>query len=375
MIDWQRAFYWLLLAALIFLALEQFADGLIEHAHAPMLDLAVYRSAVEGRPPVRGASGQMLFVYHPLVLDMLRLLGGQFVLKMLMVYAGLLLLYGATVREIPHWAFATFLGMSFSGIGVAAITTGNVTPFLQLAILGLAARGFDSRERRIAFLIAVAIATIVKPYMILTALIPLGVSAARRETLRPIVIEIAAMVGALIAVVGLYALVRPDATAAFIAALRTQTLTQGDLGIGVYGRLVHAIGEPAAMAAHLASIAAIAAIAIGSAWRQGRLTDPSFALLLFFLATIVNPRLQDYDLFPALVALILYVLSAGGWRATAALLPAFIAAAIPLHGARFVDIETGFWPYAPNVYAVAMALLVLALLSLPRLPQSPAARP
>ncbi|TZG27830.1 hypothetical protein [Sphingomonas montanisoli] len=371
----ERALHWLLLAVLILLAAEQFADALIEHRHAPMLDLAVYRSAAENGPLIRSPHGPMYFTYHPIMRHFFEALGAQFDLKLLTVYTLLTLLYGATIHTRPGAALATFLGLAIGGLGVAAITTGNITPFVQLAILGLAARGFDAPRDRWTFLAAVAVTAIVKPYMIAYAILPLGVAMGRRQPLRPHMIAAAATIGAVVALIALYAVVRPDETATFIRNLTTQTLAQGDLGIGSYGRLAGQLGSAGALIAHGLIVLTAAAIAIGSAWRQGRLADPAFALLLFFLAAILNPRLQDYDLFPAIVALTLYILSTGGWRATAALLPAFIAAAIPLHGARFVDIESGFWPYAPNVYAVATALLVLGLLTLPRSPRSPSARP
>ena len=57
---------------------------------------------------------------------------------------------------------------------------------------------------------------------------------------------------------------------------------------------------------HFAILGTVILATLFLAKRSGLLNSSRFTLLLYFLLTILNPRLKVYDLFPALIALFIF---------------------------------------------------------------------
>jgi hypothetical protein len=97
----------------------------------------------------------------------------------------------------------------------------------------------------------------------------------------------------------------------FLSAVQGQTIGKRDLGYGLVmyfyeyylsaGSLIYR-----AFVLHFAILSVLILMILLLAKRSDQLNSARFALLLYFLLTILNPRLKVYDLFPALIALFIF---------------------------------------------------------------------
>ena len=98
----------------------------------------------------------------------------------------------------------------------------------------------------------------------------------------------------------------------FLAAVQGQTIGKHDLGYGLvmYFYEYYVSAGPLlyrAFVLHFVILAAILFTVLIFAYRKNILNQSSFTLLLYFLLTLLNPRLKVYDIFPALAALFIFI--------------------------------------------------------------------
>jgi hypothetical protein len=114
---------------------------------------------------------------------------------------------------------------------------------------------------------------------------------------------------------------------------------------------------------HFAILGAILFLTFFLAKRSSALNSSRFALLLYFLLTILNPRLKVYDLFPALIALFIYVSAFEQSK----IVKFFFVIAYALSLSQLVGTpffaHTGILSDPLNVYYLTMGLVFIASLS------------
>jgi hypothetical protein len=114
---------------------------------------------------------------------------------------------------------------------------------------------------------------------------------------------------------------------------------------------------------HFAILGAILFLTCFLAKRSGALNSSRFALLLYFLLTILNPRLKVYDLFPALIALFIYVSAFEQSK----IVKFFFVIAYALSLSQLVGTpffaHTGILSDPLNVYYLTMGLVFITSLS------------
>ena len=354
----------LFLAILLILVVTQIAHAALTYRQDIYWDLRVYHDAVMTAGDPYADHGGLRYIYHPLVLEFMRVFGGQIEFAMMTFYVGCAIVFALGMKSVPQAGLATSLGVAFSGLGIASIATGNLTPFLHLALLGLVARGSAGRTDRAIFLAAVALSAIVKPYMLAYAGIPLMVALVERRQIARVALEIAVMMIVLITVVASYTVMHPIEFHAFLDALRAQTSDSGDLGYSLFSRFVElsARGYGQLLLLHLVTVIAVSTMTIGLAIKQGRQQGIAFAFLIYFLCSMLNPRLKDYDLLAAMIALFVYCLNTqAGWRALIIPVIAFVPPTIQLMIKRSFILEMDFWAAPFNVYYSSIGLILLCL--------------
>lgn len=280
-------------------------------------DLGIYEKAVavynSGGDPY-SLNGYLSFVYQPLVLRLMAVFGSSLGIIFIVGYISALGFFLSSLGAKLSWWLYSFLAFAYCGIGAISLGSGNVTAFLHLVLLGILLRSIRNpnitRSYK-SFILAVTLFSLIKPYMLAYLLIPLITSSRTKH-------QKSAWVGVLLAAcfVGLVMLCSVlyfgSEFQAFLAAVKGQTLGKRDLGYGLVmyfydyylsaGDLIYR-----AFVLHFAIIGALLVGTLFLAIRNKQIHQPSFTLLLYFLLTILNPRLKVYDLFPALIALFIYV--------------------------------------------------------------------
>jgi hypothetical protein len=252
-----------------------------------------------------------LFIYQPIVLRGMALFGEYLGVIMILLYVGSLLFFFQSLGNNRSWWLASFFAFAYCGLGTVSIGSGNITAFLHLILISLLLRNIKKDAITFTtFVVAVILFSLVKPYFIAYLLIPLATTFQTYSQKR--VWSLTITVGLMFtgAIIGSW-LYFGEEFQAFISAVRTQTIDKHDLGHGVVmyfyeyyrsaGTLIYR-----AYLLHFAILGSVILLALFLANRSNLLKQANFALLLYFLLTILNPRLKVYDLFPALVALFLF---------------------------------------------------------------------
>jgi hypothetical protein len=295
-------------------------------------DLSVYQRAVDdlraGHDPYRTGAG-LPFVYHPLVLDAFRLLNQFVALRpaLLVLYA---ISFGWFVFELAVWldtagrtaarahgvsaptglssGISSFLAAAaFGGVGITSFLTGNITSFMHFALLAafLRANRKPGRMSRVVPGALLLLFSIIKPYFLLYLLIPVVLASGKRAAL----VRLACM-GAVFGGVWLVlAHLEPMEYAAFIGALKYQSLQRLDIGYSffwVFRRVLN--NDWLALGMHVAASAVLLLLAglfIRRSDEEKR--DGAALFLLYMVLTLANPRMKEYDLFPALVCFFIFL--------------------------------------------------------------------
>ena len=329
-------------------------------------DIAVYeRAAVayaSGANPWR-TDALFPFVYHPMILRVLAFLNGLVPLRLLLPALTLAALVWVSYelmrasRSDPNpgpagsgqpriigpvqFLFAVAVGGAFGGIGAPALMSGNLAPLLSFSLVaalirGRYATGVFSRYLPYATILLFAL---VKPYLLLFLAVPVVL-----YERRVIALVSGSVVVALFAAIWISFQRRwPDEYAQFLTNLHGATLAKGDLGytfFHFFGALTHNV--MLAVVLHTVVVVLLLAL-VQQFFKQkyaGRATPflPHF-LVLYLVLTVANPRMKEYDLFPALVGFFAVFGALSRWSAyltlaallptvfplTAVLVPAFVA--------------------------------------------------
>jgi hypothetical protein len=264
------------------------------------------------------------FVYHPLVLRVLARLEAFVSLKVLLpalTLAAVAWLFvellraagkpsaegqtsgglGTGVIDPARVALGILAAAGFGGIGVPALMSGNLSPLMHFALMaaflrGRSAAGTFSRYLPYGLIFLFAL---VKPYLLIYLAVPVLL-----YERRVVALTCSAVVVALFALTWQsFRAQWPAEYASFVANLSWHVLGRGDIGYSFFYVFLSLTRKlPLALLLHaVVSLLLIALVPLLFAKKYGR--RPPFVprLMLTYLAlTVANPRMKDYDLFPAL---------------------------------------------------------------------------
>ena len=330
-------------------------------------DISVYERAVadysQGVDPYR-TDVMFPFVYHPLVLRLFAILSSVLSLKVVLPALTLaaLVWLSRELLDAVAWsstapvqsaretreriigpsqlALAIAAASGFGGIGAAALLSGNMSPVMHFALMAALLRGGRTHNalwRYLPYLLILLFA-LIKPYFLIFLAAPVLLYERRIVA-----------VGWALAVVALFSAIWfssqmywPAEYAQFIANLRGHILGRGDLGYTffyVFGAITH---KPIlALELHtIVSLLLIALVPLLFAKKYGRAIPFAPQLLVLYLAlTLANPRMKDYDLFPALVGFFAVSGILSKW-ATQITLAGLMLSLVPLLSWAFPDLTS-----------------------------------
>jgi hypothetical protein len=318
-------------------------------------DLAVYRRAVadydRNVDPYR-TDVVLPFVYHPLVLRLFALTNGILRLKVSLPLLELAafawfafeFLHATLPREAPGNGpapriLAVAAAGAFGGIGVPAFMAGNITSFMHFALIASLLH-----SRRVAGVPSaclpyglILLFALIKPYFLIFLAGLVLLSASRTTALAYSAAVVLVVAAAWLS----FDFFRPAEFAHFIGALRSQILDKGDLGYTFFG-LLDALTHKHLLALALHAVACsllIAAVLLLFAGKYGCAAVFAPQLFVTYLVlTLANPRMKDYDLFPALIGFFA-VFGLAPRRAALGTLAALLLSLVPLLAPVFQDLS------------------------------------
>jgi hypothetical protein len=339
-------------------------------------DLGIYEKAVavfnQGGNPY-DLNGYLSFVYHPLVLRLMALFGDYLELVLIGAYLLSLLFFLRSLGSNRSWWLYTFLAFAYCGIGTISIGSGNVTVFFHLVLLGILLRhithcnvsAINPRPPFTGFILAVLLFSLVKPYLLAYLLIPMVMtwrSNHQKHTWSLILVSVFVLAIILL----LSSLYFGTEFQAFLTAVQGQTIGKHDLGYGLVmyfyeyyrsaGPLIYR-----AFVLHFAILSILILAILYLAKRSQLIQKPHFVLLLYFLLTILNPRLKVYDLFPALIALFIYASALDQSRVVKVLFIFAYALSLRQLAGTPLFAHNGILSDPLNVYYLTMGLILIGL--------------
>ena len=347
-------------------------------------DMGIYEKSVSvfrsGGNPYE-LNGYLSFVYQPLILRFMALFGSHLEIALMAAYIGSLLFFFSSLGSNRSWWLYAFLAFAYCGIGTISIGSGNVTVFFHLILLSILLRHISNRDndgvvsnnKFLVFILLVVLFSLVKPYMLAYLLIPIVLTwKSNQQRSTWILVLLAGSFLAFILI--LSSLYFGAELQSFLSAVQGQTIGKRDLGYGLVmyfydyylsaGTLIYR-----AFVLHFAILGAILLITLFLAKRSGALNNSRFALLLYFLLTILNPRLKVYDLFPALIALFIYVSAFEQSKIVKLFFVIAYALSLKQLAGTPLFAHTGILSDPLNVYYLTMSLVFLG--ALPKLLQKP----
>jgi len=348
-------------------------------AQGILWDLGIYEKAVNtfnaGGNPYE-LNGYLSFVYHPLVLRAMAWFGNYLGPALIAFYIASLLFFFSSLGGNRSWWLYSFLAFAYCGIGTISIGSGNITVFFHLVLLGILLKSItaeqtlktNSGKLTTTFILAVVLFSIVKPYMLAYLLIPLVLTWKTQQ--QKSIWSLTFLAGLVLALTLLLSSLYFGAEfQSFLSAVQGQTIGKRDLGYGLVmyfyeyylsaGSLIYR-----AFVLHFAILGAILLETLFLAKRSGILNSSRLMLLVYFLLTILNPRLKVYDLFPALIALFIYASAFEQSR----LIKSLFLIAYALSLSQLVDTplfaQTGILSDPLNVYYLTMGLVMIGILPL-----------
>lgn len=342
-------------------------------------DMGIYEKAVSvfrsGGSPYE-LNGYLSFVYQPLVLRFMALFGSHLEITLMAAYVGSLLFFFSSLSSNRSWWLYAFLAFAYCGIGTISIGSGNVTVFFHLILLSILLRyisngdndGVVSNNKFLVFILLVVLFSLVKPYMLAYLLIPMALTwkSNQQRSTWMLVLLAASFLALILILSSLYFGVEFQS---FLSAVQGQTIGKRDLGYGLVmyfydyylsaGSLIYR-----AFVMHFAILGAILLIMLFLAKRSGTLNNSRFALLLYFLLTILNPRLKVYDLFPALIALFIYASAFEQSKIVKFFFVIAYALSLSQLAGTPLFAHTGILSDPLNVYYLTMGLVMIGMLPL-----------
>jgi hypothetical protein len=264
------------------------------------------------------------FVYHPLVLRVLARFEALISLELLLptltlAAAGWLIVEllragakpsnqgQAHQARDPGIIVPTQVGLGlvaaagFGGIGIPALMSGNLSPLMHFALLAALVRGRSASDAISRYLPygLIFLFALVKPYM----LIYLGATVLLYRP-RMTAMTCSALTAALFALSWLSFKARwPAEYNSFVANLSGHVLARGDIGYTFFYFFLSLTRKiPLALALHaVISCLLIALVMLLFTQKYGsRAPFVPQLMLVYLVLTLANPRMKDYDLFPAL---------------------------------------------------------------------------
>jgi hypothetical protein len=336
-----------ILALVISLSIFNIAFHLYAYRNGILWDLAVYQTAVENIENNSNpyATGQgLLFIYHPIVLGLFR------ILAQINLSIGLGLFYLISVLFIylslgHKYSKELLLSISFGGLGLTSFATGNVTTFLHLFLLALLLKGVRNDNYYLSYPIIILF-SLIKPYFLAYIFVPIFVN---QSDLKKQIKLCLLFIATYVAIIILYHVVNPDIAGKFYAALHYQTLAKGDIGYSFFfwaSKLTHS--DLISIILH--SIFSIALIVsfyfFRLRWFGKNLSKTNALFMTYFVLTIINPRMKEYDLFPALLSLFIFGKNVLGEKFLKYYLASLTVVSVPL----LVQILTQLWGLSPSIY-------------------------
>jgi hypothetical protein len=342
-------------------------------------DLGIYEKAVNvfnaGDNPYE-LNGYLSFVYHPLVLRVMAWFGSYLGPALITLYIASLLFFFISLGSNRSWWLYSFLAFAYCGIGTISIGSGNITVFFHLVLLGILLRSINAEQTLKAnsgklttiFILAVVVFSLVKPYMLAYLLIPLVLTWKTQQ--QKSVWSLTFLAGLVLALTLLLSSLYFGAEfQSFLSAVQGQTIGKRDLGYGLVmyfyeyylsaGSLIYR-----AFVLHFTILSAITLITLYLAKRSGILNSSRFMLLVYFLLTILNPRLKVYDLFPALIALFIYASALEQSRLIKGLFLIAYALSLSQLAGTPLFAHTGILSDPLNIYYLTMGLVMIGILPL-----------
>jgi hypothetical protein len=330
-------------------------------------DISVYERAVadysRGVDPYR-TDVMFPFVYHPFVLRLFAILSSVLPLKVVLpaltlaalVWLSRELLDAAAwlgtaplqsacetrKRSIGPWqlALAIAAASGFGGNGAAGLLSGNMSLLMHFALMAALLRGGRVHSvfwRHLPYVLILVFA-LIKPYFLIFLAAPVLLYERRM-----VAVGWSLAVAALFTAMWLSFQVYWAAEYAhFIANLRYHILGRGDLGYTFF-YVFGAITRKPLLALELHTIVSLLLIALVPllfAKKYGRAIPFAPQLLVLYLTlTLANPRMKDYDLFPALIGFFAVSGMLSKWS-TQITLAGLLLSLVPLLSPAFPDLSS-----------------------------------
>lgn len=316
-------------------------------------DLHVYTRAVSEfllhqNPYLTGdVIHQFPFVYHPVVLRFLTVIHQLIPLNLflLSVYAVVTIFFIIQIYKTADTLktqcsienfnppLTLLASLSFGGAGIVALMSGNLSIYMHMLLIAslLIACRLRSNFSNNASFIAIFLMAFIKPYFLAYLIIPICLSQSpKRLLIRSMVVIISFGF-----VWTSMSLVLSAEYQQFIGALNSLIET-GDIGYSFFGILKNRINIRSVEIAMLIHAAIATVIFIGSGYivfNLRKLKSPvsryQILFLTYFVCTIINPRMKEYDFFAVIFCLMAFI-SISRANPLKIIFPGFFISQIPL---------------------------------------------
>lgn len=314
-------------------------------------DLQVYSRAVNelslhANPYQTGdAAHQFPFVYHPVILQLFSLINSFISLNAFLIgtYAAIATYFALQYNKViktssdthsfTHTGLNLITALVFGGAGVVAVMSGNLSTYMHLGLLATFMMAIRSKSGALKHIPTYAIffLALIKPYF----LAYLAVSLCTSRSLKKSFIQCALLVTSFaIGWVLLSRLFTPEYER-FLTAL-SSLVDAGDIGYSLFGLLKNRFNiHNTVLALSIHAVFAIVAILVAG-WFVAILRKSSYVVsqyqivfLTYFICTIINPRMKEYDFFASALCLITFICISSS-RPIKIILPGFLISQIPL---------------------------------------------
>lgn len=349
----------LIKTAIVAVVIAQFILGIKKFSKGDFFwDLNIYADAVKKYVAGENAyelSDGNLFVYHPAVLQFFSLAGDGLKTVLIAAYIMICVFFLFFLLRHRELRLPFSLGFFYLGFGILSFVTGNVTLFLHLALIMLLFDALKPNGRVVVYICAVAIFSLIKPYLLLYLLV-LPAVFARRGGHISTVAKITAIVFVLyVCVVVIHSVMFSDAFFMFYQSLKMQTIERGDLGLSVASYLRRkGVSANVALFFHVVFVCAVGLPIVYYFFFEKKYSDAGFALAIYFVLTALNPRLKEYDipalLFTMFAALILVITCWREW---------FFVLVLTVFSLIGMSVKNGFFSKPEHVLFVSSVFVAL----------------
>ena len=244
------------------------------------------------------------FPYHPIPLLLFSLAGNHLKEALIYMYVliGVFLLRG--LMNHKNFAYPFLLAFGYMGVGLTELAGGNITLPLHLLLLGLLIQGLNTRIKINSFIFINVLVALIKPYMLAYIIIPALISPRTAQSWQ-VTSKMTALGFIVFAMtVSLQHLISPELTKDFLRSLQQLTLSEGDLGQGFFMMFFRAThSELISLGLHVFSVALLCGPILYLLWRKSESSETSKLFYLYFFLTMVSPRIKEYDVAAAMIAL------------------------------------------------------------------------